>query len=102
MMQPRSTGTPDAPLAADSTATVIAYANRFEAVAADGWEGKPHAAALKALVHEVSGHAGPGLTGKVADALRLMARLIEETDPTGRFPAKVAILRDAAARLAGS
>lgn len=74
----------------------LAIANRFEAVAADAMDGVPYEAAIDTLVREVQ--AGT-LAGDVRDALLLMAGWIEESDDRGRFAVKVAILRDAAARL---
>lgn len=78
-------------------AIVIDFANRFEAIATDGFEGKPYKAALADLAGRVK--ATPGLALAVAHAVDIMAGLIEDTDPQRRFPAKVAILREAAERL---
>ncbi|MCW2245686.1 hypothetical protein M2352_001277 [Azospirillum fermentarium] len=74
----------------------LSIANRFEAVAADAMDGAPYEGAVDALVREVQ--AGT-LAGDVRDALRLMAGWIEDSDDSGRFAVKVAILRDAASRL---
>lgn len=78
---------------APDPAVVIDVANRFEAIATDGFEGKPYEAALKALAGRIK--ATPGLAPAVAHAVGVMAGLIEDSDPQRRFPAKVAILREA-------
>ncbi len=80
-------------------ALVIDHANRFEAVATDGFEGRPYRAALGALADRVKADPAGTLAPAVARALCIMATLIEEGDRNGRFAAKVAILREAAALL---
>jgi hypothetical protein len=68
-------------------------ANRFESIATDGFEGRPYRTALAGLARHVRGHAG--LAPQVAHALGVMIRLIGESDPEGRFAAKIAILQEA-------
>ena len=72
---------------------VIEYANRFEAIAADGFEGKPYEADLADLARRVK--AQPGLAARVAHALGIMIGFIEDSDKARRFAPKVAILREA-------
>jgi len=79
-------------------AGILDLANRFEAIAADGFEGKPYRDALADLARRVRGQ--PGVAPRVAHALGIMIRLIGESDPTGRFAAKTAILDEAVALLA--
>lgn len=74
----------------------LALANRFEAIAADAMDGAPYERAVDALIAEI--RAGP-LAGDVRDALRLMAGWIEDSDESGRFAVKVAILRGAAEKV---
>lgn len=74
----------------------LSLANRFEAIAADALDGGAYEAALDALIAEVRAGA---LASQVRDAVGLMAGWIEDGDKAGRFALKVAILRDAAARL---
>lgn len=76
---------------------ILDLANRFESIAADGFDGKPYDDALADLVRRV--RARPGAAPRVAHALGIMIELIGESDPAGRFAAKVAILREAVARL---
>lgn len=83
----------------DDHLTVIRYANRFEAIAADGFEGKPYRDRLTALGQEVNRK--PGLASGVGAALVVMIDAIEESDPAARFAAKIAILREAVGLLAG-
>ena len=80
-------------------ALIIDFANRFEAIATDGFEGRPYTSALAELVRRVKTHAAPGLALGVAHALGVMAEMIGESDPAGRFGPKIAILREAAALL---
>jgi hypothetical protein len=80
-------------------ALIIDFANRFEAVATDGFEGRPYAAALAELVRRVKTHGVPDLAPRVAHALGIMAAMIGESDPAGRFIPKIAILQEAAALL---
>ncbi|WP_448203677.1 hypothetical protein [Azospirillum sp. sgz302134] len=84
---------------ANDTALVIEYANRFEAIAADGFEGNPYEDDLSALARHVKAHAAPDLAPKVAHALGIMIGFIEDGDPANRFAPKVAILREAVTRL---
>lgn len=79
---------------------VIEYANRFEAIAADGFEGKPYEADLADLARRVK--AQPGLAAGVAHALGIMIGFIEDGDKARRFAPKVAILREAVERLKGN
>ncbi len=81
-------------------ALVIAFANRFEAIAADGFEGKPYEAALADLARTVKAHPVPGLAPQVAHALGIMIGFIEDGDKAKRFGPKVAILREAIGLLA--
>lgn len=76
---------------------VIDYANRFEAVAADGFEGEPYRDRLDALAAEVRGRGM--LAPRVAAALDIMTDAIRRSDPAGRFERKIAILKEAAANL---
>ena len=78
-------------------ALVIDFADRFEAIAADGFEGKPYEADLADLVRRVK--AQPDLAPNVAHALSIMIGFIEDGDKPGRFASKVAILREAVALL---
>lgn len=79
---------------ADSdTVRAIRYANRFEAIAADGYEGRPYRDRLLALAAEVRGRGA--LAGLVATALAIMVEAIEDGDPAGRFAPKITILREA-------
>ncbi len=80
-------------------ALVIEHANRFEAVAADGFEGRPYQSDLDQLVERVRAHPVPDLAPKVAHALGIMIGFIEDSDPAGRFAPKVAILRAAVRKL---
>ncbi|WP_207455891.1 hypothetical protein [Azospirillum sp. SYSU D00513] len=82
-------------------ALIIDHANRFEAIATDGFEGRPYAEALADLARRVRAHPAPGLPGEVARALGILCAMIEESAPDGRFARKVAILREAAERLRG-
>ncbi|MGF7178328.1 hypothetical protein [Azospirillum doebereinerae] len=82
----------------DGNAAILDLANRFEAIAADGFEGKPYRDALAALAGRVRARAG--VAPRVAHALGIMIRLIGESDPTSRFAAKTAILDEAIAMLA--
>lgn len=84
---------------ASSPALVIEHANRFEAVAADGFEGKPYESDLDRLAERVRAHPAPDLAPKVAHALGIMIGFIEDRDPAGRFAPKVAILREAIRKL---
>lgn len=72
---------------------VVRYANRFEAVAAEAMEGRDHVARIAALARETRGT--PGLAIEVANALRIMVEAISTSDPSGRFVAKTAVLREA-------
>lgn len=72
---------------------IITYANRFEAVAADGFEGAPYIDDLRDLAEEV--RASGGLVQEVANALGIMTDAIRKSDPAGRFAAKIAILDEA-------
>ncbi len=83
----------------DDIRAVLDLANRFEAIAADGFEGQPYHAALTALAQEVT--AQPGMAPRVAHALGIMIDLIGESDPAGRFAAKIAILREGVGLLEG-
>ncbi|MBP2228358.1 hypothetical protein J2847_001640 [Azospirillum agricola] len=85
---------PESQPAPMDNAAVLDLANRFEAIATDGFEGKPHADALADLARRV--RAMPGMAPRVAHALGIMIELIGESDPAGRFAAKTAILREAA------
>ncbi|WP_245986411.1 hypothetical protein [Azospirillum thermophilum] len=78
-------------------ASVLDLANRFEAIAADGFEGKPYDAALADLVRRIK--ADPALAAQVAHAVGIMIGMIEDSDPSGRFAYKTAILREAVAQL---
>lgn len=84
---------------AASHAQVIEYANRFEAIAAEGFEGRPYRDALAHLVHHVKAH--QDLAPRVAHALRVMIGFIEESDRAKRFGPKVEILREAVGLLEG-
>lgn len=86
-------------LSADDGRAILDLANRFEAIAADGFEGRPYRDDLAALAQQVS--AQPGLAPRVAHALGVMIGLIGESDRSGRFAAKIAILREGAALLEG-
>ncbi len=77
---------------------ILDFANRFEAIAADGFEGRPYRPALAELARRV--RAQPGVAPQVAHALRVMIGLIGESAPDGRFASKIAILREAADLLA--
>lgn len=77
------------------SAAVIGFANRFEAIAANGFEGSPYRAALDELARRVKADPRPGLAAEVARAVGIMIGLIEDGDPAGRFAAKTAILREA-------
>ncbi|CAO3415989.1 hypothetical protein [Azospirillum doebereinerae] len=83
---------------AAGNADILDLANRFEAIAADGFEGKPYQDALADLARRV--RAQPETAPRVAHALGIMIRLIGESDPTGRFATKTAILDEAVALLA--
>ncbi|MFD1626558.1 hypothetical protein [Azospirillum griseum] len=83
----------------DDIRAVLDLANRFEAIAADGFEGRPYRAALAALAQQVT--AQPGMAPRVAHALGIMINLIGESDPAGRFAAKIAILREGVGLLEG-
>ncbi len=72
---------------------ILDLANRFEAVAAQGFAGEPYGEALVALARRV--RAQPGVAPRVAHALGIMIGLIGEGDPSGRFAVKTAILREA-------
>lgn len=74
-------------------ADILDFANRFEAIAADGFEGKPYEAALADLARRV--RTLPGVAPRVAHALGIMVDLIGGGDPSGRFAPKTAILREA-------
>jgi hypothetical protein len=76
-------------------AAIIGFANRFEAIAADGFEGAPYEAALDGLARRVRADPRPGLAAEVARAVGIMIELIEDGDPAGRFARKTAILREA-------
>lgn len=80
-------------------ALVIEQANRFEAIAAEGFEGRPYRDALAHLAHHVK--AQPELAPQVTHALRVMIGFIEESDRAKRFGPKVAILREAVGLLEG-
>lgn len=80
-------------------ALVIEHANRFEAIAADGFEGKPYESALADLAQRVRAHPARDLAPKVARALGIMIGFIEDGDKAKRFGPKVAILREAIHRL---
>ena len=82
-------------------ALIIDQANRFEAIATEGFEGRPYAEALAGLTRRVRAHPAPGLPAEVARALGIMCAMIEDTDPEGRFAPKVAILREAEELLRG-
>lgn len=82
----------------DSNARILALANRFEALAAEGFDGNPYEEALAGLVGHVRAEAGTA--PRVAHALGIMVRLIRESDPAGRFARKIAILEEAISRLA--
>lgn len=86
-------------LPADDTRAILDLANQFEAIAADGFEGRPYRDDLTALAQRVT--AQPGLAPRVAHALGIMIGLIGESDRSGRFAAKIAILREGAALLEG-
>lgn len=81
----------------DANARILALANRFEAIAAEGFEGRPYEQDLAELVRQLRGEAGTA--PRVAHALTLMVSLIRDSDPAGRFAAKIAILEDAVVRL---
>lgn len=74
---------------------VIGFANRFEAIAADGFEGARYRAALEDLARRVKSDPRPELAAAVARAVAIMIDLIEESDPERRFARKTAILREA-------
>jgi hypothetical protein len=76
---------------------ILDLANRFEAIAAQGFDGEPYEDALGALVRRV--RTQPGLAPAVAHVLGIMIDLIGESDPAGRFAVKTAILREAVGRL---
>ncbi len=78
-------------------ADILDLANRFEAIAADGFEGRAYAPALADLARRV--RETPDTAPRVAHALGIMIRLIGDSDPTGRFAAKTAILDEAVALL---
>ncbi|MBK3733952.1 hypothetical protein GAY29_12655 [Azospirillum brasilense] len=78
---------------------VIEHANRFEAIAAEGFEGHPYRDALAHQAQHVTAH--PDLAPRVAHALRMMIGFIEDSDPSKRFGPKVAILREAVELLEG-
>ncbi|MGY0777102.1 hypothetical protein ACW7BC_04400 [Azospirillum argentinense] len=78
---------------------VIEHANRFEAIAAEGFEGRPYRDALAHSAQHVTAH--PDLAPRVAHALRMMIGFIEDSDPAKRFGPKVAILREAVGLLEG-
>ncbi|MBP2294014.1 hypothetical protein [Azospirillum rugosum] len=80
-------------------ALVIEHANRFEAIAADGFEGRPYQPDLDRLAERVRTHPVRDLAPKVAHALGIMIGFIEDGDPAGRFAPKVAILREAIGKL---
>lgn len=83
------------------TALIIQFANRFEAIATDGFEGQDIEHSRNALIHELT-HRGTleaGLLPAVAHAVGLLAGFIEDSDPGRRFEHKIAILRDMAERL---
>lgn len=72
---------------------ILDFANHFEAIAADGFEGNPYEAALADLARRV--RLLPGVAPRVAHALGVMVNLIDDSDPSGRFAPKTAILREA-------
>ncbi|CAO3418498.1 hypothetical protein [Azospirillum endophyticum] len=76
---------------------ILDLANRFEAIATDGFEGRPYRPALAELAGRIRER--PGMAPRVAHALGVMIQLIGESDPDGRFAAKIAILREAVGRL---
>lgn len=76
---------------------VIDYANRFEAIAAAGFEGEPWRERLVVLVAEVRGRGM--LAPRVAAALDIMIDAIRRSDPAGRFERKIAMLREATVAL---
>ncbi|HEY0835355.1 MAG TPA: hypothetical protein VGE72_15740 [Azospirillum sp.] len=78
----------------------LTYANAFEAIAADAMDGIPHEAEIGRLAAVVRGR-DPALPARVAEALTLMIGWIEESDDTGRFTRKVAVLREAVTALRG-
>ncbi|NUB15364.1 hypothetical protein GAY28_23855, partial [Azospirillum brasilense] len=78
---------------------VIEHANRFEAIAAEGFEGHPYRDALAHLAQHVTAH--PDLAPRVAHALRMLIGFIEDSGPVKRFGPKVEILRDAVGLLEG-
>jgi hypothetical protein len=82
----------------DDHLTVIRHANRFEAIATDGFEGRAYTDRLEALALDLRRQGT--LASGVATALSIMIDAIEESDPAGRFVRKVAILREAVGRLA--
>ncbi|WP_200775275.1 hypothetical protein, partial [Azospirillum argentinense] len=57
---------------------VIEHANRFEAIAAEGFEGRPYRDALAHSAQHVTAH--PDLAPRVAHALRMMIGFIEDSD----------------------
>ena len=83
------------------TALIIEFANRFEAIATDGFEGKEIDQSRDALIHELTHRAKVeiGLIPAVAHAVGLLARFITDSDPKGRFTEKVAILKDMEQRI---
>jgi hypothetical protein len=76
-------------------ALVIQQANRFEAIAADGFDGKPYRAALEAQAAALKAMEPVELAPRVAHALGVMIDMIKESDPANRFARKTAILREA-------
>ncbi len=74
------------------TRLALTYANQFEAAAARGAEGADVGDRLRRLAREV--RRDPELKAQVAAALTIMIEAIEGTDSTGRFAAKVSVLRD--------
>ncbi|PWC69614.1 hypothetical protein TSH7_00290 [Azospirillum sp. TSH7] len=72
---------------------ILDLANRFESIATDGFEGRPYRPALSDLATRVRER--PGMAPRVAHALGIMIQLIGESDPEGRFAAKIVILREA-------
>ncbi|MBP2301473.1 hypothetical protein [Azospirillum picis] len=78
---------------------ILDLANRFEAIAADGFEGRPYRPALADLARRTRSR--PEVARQVAHALGIMIGLIGDSDPAGRFAVKTAILREAVEMLAG-
>jgi hypothetical protein len=76
----------------------LKYANAFEAIAADAMDGLPHEAEIARLAAAIRGR-DPALPARVAEALTLMIGWIEDSDDTGRFKRKVAVLREAVGAL---